>query len=137
MTNYVNVKVLLIDDDPATNIIHSEIIQSSFPHIPIEVIEDSNLAIEKLGRLIRKTDFPEKWIIFLDLNMPGYNGWDVLEKVSWNKYAEKIQNDISLHILTTSRDPKEREVGANVKHLKGVLRKPLTSEMVSNFISLV
>ena len=65
--------------------------------------------------------------IFLDVNMPGMNGWEFLE--AYNALPANQKGRILVFMLTTSLDPEDEgkslKLGAN-----GFIRKPLTPELV-------
>nr|WP_294779590.1 response regulator [uncultured Flavobacterium sp.] len=68
------------------------------------------------------------YLIFLDLNMPGKNGFDVLEELRTSDY----QKDIPVVIYSTSSEPgiieKCRNLGAN-----GFITKPvLISDIIKS-----
>lgn len=64
-------QILLIDDDPIINFIHSKIIRRKFPDIPLLTFENG---YEGLKHIKRHPNY--SYLIFLDLNMPKMNGWD-------------------------------------------------------------
>lgn len=68
---------------------------------------------------------PTPYVVFLDLNMPGKNGFDVLAEL---KNSEE-KNDIPVIIFSTSNEPgiieKCRNMGANYFITKPILMKDI------------
>jgi len=68
---------------------------------------------------------PTPHVVFLDLNMPGKNGFDVLTELK----NSKENNDIPVIIFSTSSEPriieKCRSLGANLFITKPILMKDI------------
>lgn len=118
--------ILLIDDDKATNVYNSAIVRQAEVAEAIEVCESGESAIEYLTSVMNGSH-PQPALIFLDVNMPGMNGWEFLEQ--YHKLTEDQKGKVVVFMLTTSLDPdderKSTQMGA-----KGFIRKPLTPELV-------
>ena len=78
------VQVLLVDDDEDDQFIFSEAIKLCF--FPSKVWLASNH--NELFDLLPGIDIPD--LIFLDINMPGYDGIKCLETIRANKIYESI-----------------------------------------------
>ena len=119
--------ILLIDDDPATNFLHKIIIAKEDPSINV-ICKQS--AKEALVYLKTKTEgeHPIPELIFLDINMPGMNGWDFLneyQSIDETQQAKKV-----IVMLTTSLDPFDRKRAEDIKEISDFRSKPLTSIML-------
>src|SRR4051794_17195731 len=82
----------------------------------IHVVQDGNEAIaylEGTGRFANRSDYPLPRVIFLDLNLPGKSGHEILTWMAERKALEEIVRVV----LTGSDDPndlrKAYELGAN------------------------
>ena len=76
--------ILLIDDDAPTNYLHRKVIERSGIIAHIQVATGGTEALEYLtstGRYSHQTGFPQPGIIFLDINMPGMSGLELLRRV--------------------------------------------------------
>jgi two-component system, chemotaxis family, response regulator Rcp1 len=87
------VNVLLVEDNPADQLLAKEIIYTAYPGALIKVVEDGEKAIEVI-ELCSEQDSPD--IVFLDLNLPRINGHDVLE------YIKKKNSRIQVIVFTGS-----------------------------------
>ncbi|NBQ54251.1 MAG: response regulator, partial [Proteobacteria bacterium] len=69
--------ILLIDDDKATNFLHTLTIQDSGIAVKVQDVESARDGLDYLtckGAFSHCSEFPRPGIIFLDINMPGMNG---------------------------------------------------------------
>lgn len=117
---------MLIDDDDATNFYHTIILEEE----PIEMhIKSVSSGKEGLDFLLSKGDYadsPQPGIIFLDINMPGMNGWDFLAK--YKELSKDIHDRSVVVMLSTSFNPDDREKAASIPAVKEFVNKPLTPE---------
>jgi response regulator RpfG family c-di-GMP phosphodiesterase len=103
--------VMNVDDDSMVQMI-SEIIMSDEGFCnKIVKLEDCRLAIayfEEQSKLPEeKQKIPE--LVFLDINMPIFNGWDFLNQ--YDKDFKKFHNRTKIIVLTSAVDP-ETEIKA-------------------------
>jgi CheY-like chemotaxis protein len=71
-------RVLLVDDDTVTNMLHRRVIERSGQVEIIDVATDGREALEILNAdIVAGRDLPE--LIFLDINMPGMGGFEFLD----------------------------------------------------------
>lgn len=82
-------------------------------------------------------DNPDKIVdvIFLDINMPGMDGFEFLEAASdrlGNKFAKMI-----IVMLTTSIDPKDRSRAESHPLVRDFLNKPLSVDEVLRIAQLL
>jgi len=116
-------KILLIDDDYATNEYHKIIIRNTDLCKELVVYQYADEALEWL-RTVSKEDFPT--LIFLDINMPRMNGFEFLDE-----YQKEFEDSVSsvIVMLTTSINPNDRERSKDYK-IEGFINKPLTLEIL-------
>ena len=116
-------QILLIDDDPIVNFIHSKVIQSQFPKSEVLGFNNGLTALEYI-----KEHRQHSYLIFLDLNMPVMNGWDFLKAVS----AEEDELALQIHVLTSSINPQDKIRAQQNKLVCSYLSKPLKAEDLNN-----
>lgn len=90
-------RVLLIDDDAVTNMMHRRVIERSGRVEHIDVATDGQEALDVLrADIANGRALPE--LIFLDINMPGMGGFEFLEH-----YAKlQVEPDAQLIIVMLS-----------------------------------
>ena len=118
-------KILLIDDSDADNFLHSRLIQKS--GISNNVIIKKN-GFEALDYLTSEIDgaYPRPELIFLDINMPGMNGWEFLE--AYKLLEEEKRAGIIICMLTTGYSEGDKERAKEFGLVVDYIGKPLTKE---------
>lgn len=129
--------ILLIDDDEATNFYHTLIVEEECGHVPVRSVQSAKEGLEYLLCKKDGEDCPKPGIIFLDINMPGMNGWDFLAR--YQELSADIQQRAVVAMLTTSVNPDDKEKAEAIPEVKEFVHKPLTPEtlrkiMRENFI---
>ena len=119
-----NLLIWFIDDDPINNLLNRSLMEDHFPSFQLTIFQDPQVALNELGNPAKKhPDF-----IFLDLNMPGFNGWDFMDA-----FTEKNYNS-NVYVLTSSIDPEDRNLAELSKIICGFYSKPLLPEMIQEAI---
>ena len=67
-------------------------------------------------------------ILFLDINMPGMDGWEFLEE--YEKFSDDLKKQISIYMLSSSVDHRDKNKADAYKDVKGFISKPLTVETI-------
>ncbi|MFP4089440.1 MAG: response regulator [Cyclobacteriaceae bacterium] len=112
--------ILLIDDDEITNFINHNLLEELQLASKVIAISDAEEALTYL-----QDHSPS--VIFLDLKMPVFDGFDFLE--AFGKLSKFKKSDIQIIILTTSSNPKDVNRLAFFNFSK-ILNKPLTKEKI-------
>ena len=110
--------VMLVDDDAATNFIHEQFIREAGFSGTIQAFQRADEAAEHLA-------MHRPQILFLDLNMPGMDGWEFLDAL---EQRSELARPDALVVLTTSLNPDHHERAAAHPLVNTVLNKPLTIE---------
>ena len=119
-------KAMIIDDDALNNYICSKIITyTGFAKNTIDFTH-ADLALQHLIEIINENpdDLPE--IIFLDIDMPGIDGWAFLKE--YEKLDKTYKDRIYLSILTTSVFESDRHKAEGFSDVDSYLCKPLSAE---------
>jgi len=115
-------QIILIDDDPMTNVYNRFLVQKSNLASDIVVFENGSEAINYLTKTIH--DSGKGMLILLDINMPKTNGWDVLEALSLQSRTREFR----VIMVTSSIDPNDMERAKSYELVSDFISKPLTAE---------
>lgn len=127
--------ILLIDDNPADNEFHTIKIRKSNTCNHIKVATDGH---EALAYLIKSGDqggldpYPKPDLIYLDINMPGMNGFEFLEE--YKNLDEQLKSKVVIIMLTTSLNPDDQKRAEANTEVKEFQNKPLTVEVLLDTI---
>lgn len=120
-------RFILIDDDFLNNNLCKLYIRHIFP-----LMEIISFTLPERGFHYVETEFNGAGsigtILLLDINMPQMTGWDFLEK--YDELDTKIKDQITIYILSSSVDSRDKNKAAENKYVKGYLEKPLEAEMI-------
>jgi CheY-like chemotaxis protein len=125
-------KLLMIDDNPLEHLIVKTMLANYkvFPDNShslegkniIEYIENNSADIEKL---------PD--VIFLDLNMPEFSGWDFMN--TFAKLYPFLSKRIDIYIASSSINEEDKQRSRAYPFVKDYLCKPLLKETLVNLYS--
>jgi len=119
----VNYKFLIVDD--------SAIIRETVSDYSLDLNHDPVLVScgEDALEIVKEKDFD---LIFLDIYMPGINGFETLEEI------RKIKPQQKVIIMTSDRDEEVfGDTFDKVKRVSGFINKPFTLEIFSNCVKTV
>lgn len=117
--------IILIDDDVATNFYNKYIIESEkvAKDILIANSVDSAAVLLKEMSLKEQKEFAPS-LIFLDVNMPKYSGFEFIEKYA-ELFDQMETKGFMTYMLSTSENPSDISKSETNKHISGYFRKPL------------
>ena len=125
--NKLNPSFILVDDDPINNLLCSTIIDRVIPGVEIAKFTEPEKGFEFLkytaGNVLKT-----KAILYLDINMPGMNGWEFME--AFETLDKNTREQIIVYILSSSIDPRDMEKAKNNKNIVDYFVKPLRKENV-------
>lgn len=121
--------ILLVDDDIAVNYIHKYVIKKADVVDKVITMMNGQMAIDYLISNESELDaIPE--LIFLDINMPGMDGWGFLKE-----YKERqIKDKTKIVMLTTSENESDKERAIATGQVEEYITKPLTKEALLEVI---
>jgi two-component system response regulator len=92
------IEILLVEDDPGDELITREAFEDNKISNRLHVARDGEEALDFLYRRGAHADAPRVDLILLDLNLPEYDGRQVLERIK----ADGDLRAIPVVVLTTS-----------------------------------
>ena len=95
--------ILIVDDDPAAVALTRHAIAKAGIQAHIDVIHDGALAIEHLNQKLHEGSHTLPLLLFLDLKMPGTDGFEVLDWIRNEPQLRRLLT-IVLSSSTYSRD---------------------------------
>lgn len=122
-------KVVLIDDDQVNNFVCESIIKSEKFADEVTSFEYAEDALEYLKHIATQQpeEFPD--LIFLDINMPGMDGWSFIEE--YKLLPEEATRHCCLFMLSSAVDRKDIICAKSYKEIRDFFSKPLSPEILS------
>jgi len=121
--------IMLVDDNKIDNFFHERVIRKNNAAKTILTKESGFDAIEYLKK---GKDVVQPDVIFLDINMPGMNGWEFIEH--YKSLDENLQNSMIVVMLSTSDNPDDRALAKTHQILSDFKTKPLTKDMLDEVL---
>jgi CheY-like chemotaxis protein len=114
---------IIIDDDFINNVICQQVIQHEVTGAKIDIYTNANKGLEYVTAACRVPG-AKNTILFLDINMPAVNGWDILEKL--NESADQLRGRLKIFMLSSSVTPEDKQKASDEPLVYGYIEKPLT-----------
>ncbi|MCS4433019.1 response regulator [Aquiflexum gelatinilyticum] len=124
--------ILLVEDNEGDILLTLEAFEESKLVSEISVARNGQEALDFLFRKGSFTQSPKPDLILLDINLPIYNGHEVLRQIKMDSSLKKIP----VIMLTTSSNPKDVNI-AYSNHCNSYLKKPLEIEEFFNVIKKI
>jgi CheY-like chemotaxis protein len=122
---------MLVDDNPDDNFFHERVIRKHGFAEHVIAKQTGKEALEYLKAKDQHTGcHPD--LIFLDINMPGMNGWEFLTE--YKKLDSYFQGKIIVVMLTSSDNPEDVIKAKEYGVAFGFKTKPLTKEMLDEIM---
>ncbi|MGN6637489.1 MAG: response regulator [Mucilaginibacter sp.] len=122
-------KVVLIDDNPIDHYIMRTMLYNNDACKQATYTFDGNMIIEFIEE--NRSDvnlLPD--VIFLDLTMPDFSGWEFLEK--FEKLKVGLNKHVQLYVMTSSVRESDRERSGRYQCVSSFISKPLSKQLLEN-----
>lgn len=119
-------KLFILEDEEISQYIMKAILQQ-FKGFKTTYFDDG---LSLIDHLIRHVDQPAYLpdVIFVDLNMPGLNGWDVLDAI--RHMTQLLYADIPVYIISTSVSPIDRQRALAYPFVRDFFFKPVRTALI-------
>jgi CheY-like chemotaxis protein len=129
--------ILLVDDDEFMNFLNSKTIAKAGIAEHVQICFTGEEALDYITRNGKfageKRKFIQPDIIFLDVNMPGINGWEFLQEYKLLSQSQK--GNIIVVMLTTSLNPDDEELARSIDEIAEFRHKPMTEGMLTEIMA--
>lgn len=127
----IPLRFIVIDDDMVNNLICSIVIKAAASESKIKAFEDAEEGFKYIRDEYSTSENPT--ILFLDINMPTWSGWDFLD--NFEMLDEKIKKQFQIHMLSSSIDLQDRQHARENANVADYIEKPLTFKTVLSIIN--
>ncbi|WP_036154761.1 response regulator [Maribacter forsetii] len=118
--------ILLVDDDDASNFLHSIFINKLDMDVNINSALNGQEAIDFiLGKGQEQLELP--CMVMLDLRMPVMDGWQFMDAYD-ALVPKKLKDQITIVLVTISDNKEDKERAADDKYVADFAQKPLSDE---------
>lgn len=115
-------EILIVDDDAIIRLLHQRVLR----HLDGDFsVSSFSGGLKTLQHLEENKQTNRSFLVLLDINMPGMNGWQFLEECK----NRRIKN-LFVFILTSSVNPQDRNCPLNFQQVLGFFEKPFTKDKV-------
>jgi CheY-like chemotaxis protein len=124
--------ILLVEDDKHDAFFLKRALQKVRPDLPLQVVTDGEQALDYLNGRKQYSDratYPLPSNMFLDLKLPYFSGFEILEHIKGNPSLIAI----AVFVLTSSPEERDRERALELG-ARQYLVKPPTPEMLLNVL---
>jgi CheY-like chemotaxis protein len=129
--------ILFIDDDEPTNFLNKLLVEEMGCANHVQVVTSGIEALEYLtgsgSFKDNEKNHPRPDLIFLDINMPGMDGWEFLHH--YQKLPSNQKANIVMVMLTTSLNPEDEKAAQQNVEISGFENKPLQPEVIKKIIN--
>jgi CheY-like chemotaxis protein len=120
-------KLILIDDDVIYHKVAQFMIKGYGPENEVVSSMDGKATLEYLKKnRLNDENLPD--YILVDLNMPGYNGWDFLN--GYKKIYSSFHKIIRVFIVSSSINPVDVKRSKDYSFVSSFIMKPLNKEFL-------
>ena len=116
-------EILVIDDDPIILMIHQVVLEFALPAVTCQYFSEAQKALfymkERIG-------MGKEFLLFLDINMPVLNGWDLLDEIKNSDFKENVY----VVMVTSSVNEGDKIKAGSYSNIHSFISKPLKEEYI-------
>ena len=125
-------RFIVIDDDLINNMICRQTIKNTKPDLEVQVFNVPENGFVYIEKEYSNNDNEMFTILFLDINMPTWSGWDFLD--NFDNLNDQIKKQFVIFMLSSSVDQKDIERAKNNKNVNDYIVKPLKKASVQEIL---
>jgi CheY-like chemotaxis protein len=130
---------MLVDDNEHDNFFHEREIKKNNLDTVVVAKKSGSEALEYL-KSKKNDENLQPDLIFLDINMPGMNGWEFLHEYNQMDKdlqirVQELQNRVIIVMLTNSENPDDEQRAKTWRFVSDYITKPLTKEKMDDIIN--
>lgn len=125
------VRILLVDDDRASNFLNTRLIESVAGDLAIVSVLSAAEALKYFEGRQRFTKHDDRVVVMLDINMPSMDGFEFLESLKTENFD---YTGITFFILSSSANIRDIKKAKSYK-VDGYITKPLSREKVQSILN--
>ncbi len=125
-------KLVFIDDDPIDHFLMKHILRGKnyfdtttytiYGSLVLDYIEEHKSEPEKLPDMI-----------FVDLNMPVFSGWDFLKRMELMQ--DELEKDIPVFVISSSLRPDDKRISSQYAFVQDFISKPVDVAEIERIVS--
>ena len=123
-------RFIIVDNDSVNNLLCDLAIKDAVADANIIAFTDPLKAYDYIQT--SKESSNDMNILFLDINMPIWSGWDFLDH--FDKLDDTIKNRFKIYMLSSSIDNNDKLRVAENQNVVDYIEKPLTEENVFSLL---
>jgi CheY-like chemotaxis protein len=122
-------KLVLIDDNPIDHYIVRTMLYNNEACKQATYTFDGNMVLEFMEENRYAAELlPD--VIFLDLTMPDFSGWEFLDK--FEKLKHSLNKQVELYVMTSSVRESDKERSSKYGCVNSFISKPLTKQVLNS-----
>jgi CheY-like chemotaxis protein len=122
-------QIIFIDDDEINNLISERIVNKTIvSNLKLSSFVYAEEGLKYIKREALKIEENKLILIFLDINMPFLNGWQVLEQIE--QMGEIVYDKLLIYMLSSSIDPNDKRKASENKLVSEFIEKPLSNSII-------
>lgn len=122
--------ITVVDDDPIALVVASLVLKKIPQITSVKTFTDGEEALDFLKETVLGWNNEKTMFVFLDLNMPMCDGWEIVEKIAATEYLATLK----LVLLSSSIDPEDQVKAKTYPQIISFLPKPMSKEAILKLI---
>ena len=124
------IRFVVIDDDRINNMLCKIVIEKVASECEIKTFESPEEGLEYFQKGYTANGVPT--VLFLDINMPTWSGWEYL--FYFDSLDKDIKDQVIIFMLSSSVDPSDKQRAFDNRNVTGYLEKPITTEKIETIL---